>query len=74
MSEIDVEKERERLDKELSKITEDIEKINKKLINEKFIQKAPKKIILENRKRLLDAEDKKSKLDLAKSRLDIIDN
>ncbi|MFL2933763.1 MAG: valine--tRNA ligase [Thalassobaculaceae bacterium] len=74
VSEIDVEKERKRLDKELSKVTEDIEKITKKLTNEKFIQKAPKKIILENRKRLLDAEDKKSKLELAMSRLNIVDN
>ena len=74
VSEIDVEKERERLDRELKKIAEDIEKINKKLTNEKFIQKAPEKVILENRKRLLEAEDKKSKLELAKSRLNIIDN
>jgi valyl-tRNA synthetase len=74
VSEIDVEKERERLDRELRKIAEDIEKINKKLTNEKFIQKAPEKVVLENRKRLLDSENKKSKLELAKSRLDIIDN
>ena len=74
VSEIDAEKERERLDRELRKIAEDIEKINKKLTNEKFIQKAPEKVVLENRKRLLDSENKKSKLELAKSRLDIIDN
>tara|TARA_B100001057_G_scaffold41900_1_gene37526 strand:+ start:1140 stop:3791 length:2652 start_codon:yes stop_codon:yes gene_type:complete len=74
VSEIDVEKERGRLDRELKKTSEDIEKINKKLTNEKFIQKAPEQVILENRKRLLNAEDKKSKLELAKARLNAIES
>ena len=74
VSEIDVEKERVRLDRELKKVSEDIEKIDKKLTNEKFIQKAPEKVILENRKRLLNAEDKKSKLEMAMSRLNATDN
>ena len=74
VSEIDVEKERVRLDRELKKVSEDIEKINKKLTNEKFIQRAPETVILENRKRLLNAEDKKSKLEMAMSRLNAIDS
>ena len=72
VSEIDVDKERLRLDRELKKVSEDIEKVNKKLTNEKFIQRAPETVILENRKRLLNAEDKKSKLEMAMSRLNAI--
>ena len=74
VSEIDVEKERVRLERELKKVSEDIEKINKKLTNEKFIQRAPETVILENRKRLLNAEDKKSKLEMAMSRLNAMDS
>jgi valyl-tRNA synthetase len=74
VSEIDVEKEHVRLNRELKKVSEDIEKMNKKLANEKFIQKAPEEVISENRKRLLNAEDKKSKLELAKARLNTIDS
>ena len=74
VSEIDVEKERVRLEKELKKVSEDIENITKKLSNEKFLQKAPEKVILENRNRLSNAEDKKSKLTMAKSRLNTIDS
>ena len=74
VSEIDVEKERVRLERELKKVSEDIESISKKLANEKFLQKAPEKVILENRNRLSNAEDKKSKLRMAKSRLNTIDS
>ncbi|MDC0399583.1 valine--tRNA ligase [Alphaproteobacteria bacterium] len=74
VSEIDVEKERVRLEKELKKVSEDIESIRKKLSNQKFLQKAPEKVILENRNRLSNAEDKKSKLSMAKSRLDTVDS
>ena len=74
VSEIDVEKERVRLEKELKKVSEDIENITKKLSNEKFLQKAPEKVILVNRNRLSNAEDKKSKLRMAKSRLNTIDS
>jgi valyl-tRNA synthetase len=74
VSEIDVVKERVRLEKELKKVSEDIENITKKLSNEKFLQKAPEKVILENRNRLSNAEDKKSKLRMAKSRLNTIDS
>ncbi len=73
VSEIDVEKERVRLERELKKVSEDIESISKKLANEKFLQKAPEKVISENRNRLSNAEDKKSKLRMAKSRLNTID-
>ena len=74
VSEIDVEKERVRLERELKKVSEDIESISKKLANEKFLQKAPEKVISENRNRLSNAEDKKSKLRMAKSRLNTIDS
>jgi valyl-tRNA synthetase len=42
---IDLEQERKRLEKEIFRVTQLLEKINKKLSNEDFIKKAPKEII-----------------------------
>jgi len=42
---IDLEQERKRLDKEIQRINQLLEKINKKLSNEDFLRRAPKEII-----------------------------
>jgi len=42
---IDIDKEKERLEKEIEKISIDLKKVNGKLSNEKFISKAPEEII-----------------------------
>jgi valyl-tRNA synthetase len=42
---IDLEQERKRLEKEITRVTQLLEKINKKLSNEDFLRRAPKEII-----------------------------
>lgn len=48
---IDMDKERERLNKELDKWTKELDRVTKKLSNEKFVQKAPEKVINEERQK-----------------------
>ena len=48
---IDFDKEIERLEKELEHLTEELDRVNKKLANEKFVKKAPEKIVEEERKK-----------------------
>jgi valyl-tRNA synthetase len=69
--EIDLTKEKERINRDLKKASEDIEKFTKKISNEQFIKNAPERVILENKQRLADATYKKSKLEDAKSRLKV---
>ena len=60
---IDVDKERERLNKEAAKVRADIERSSGKLNNAGFVAKAPEKIIAEERKKLAAAEDMLGKLE-----------
>ena len=69
--EIDLTKEKERINRDLKKASEDIEKFTKKISNEQFIKNAPERVILENKQRLAEATYKKSKLEDAKSRLKV---
>ena len=69
--EIDLTKEKERINRDLKKALEDIEKFTKNISNEQFIKNAPERVILENKQRLADATYKKSKLEDAKSRLKV---
>ncbi|WLR44093.1 valine--tRNA ligase [Bacillus carboniphilus] len=56
---IDVEKELTRLEKELEKLTKEVERVQKKLSNQGFIQKAPKKVIEEEREKEKDYIEKR---------------
>ena len=49
---IDVDEERQRLQKELGKIEEDIAFVNRKLTNEKFVGRAPEHIVAKEREKL----------------------
>ena len=49
---VDIEKERERLEGELEKITEEIRRADSKLNNQGFISKAPKKLVDDERAKL----------------------
>ena len=49
---VDVDKELERLSKEESKLLSEIERIEKKLSNEGFVNKAPEKVIQEEKNKL----------------------
>ena len=67
---IDLDKERDRLKKEISKLEADIQQISKKLENEKFIANAPEEIIEEQKSRRTHSETVKQKLTQALEQLD----
>ncbi|MDY6968567.1 MAG: valine--tRNA ligase [Spirochaetota bacterium] len=48
---VNFEKERTRLEKEIIKVTSDLDRIEKKLSNKKFLEKAPKDIIMKEEKK-----------------------
>ena len=55
--------EKQRLDKELAKITQDIERIEKRLQNTDFLKRAPKNVIQETKERIQELQAKKAKLE-----------
>ncbi len=67
---IDLDKERERLKKEINKLSDDIKKIDQKLGNKKFIDNAPDEVVAEQRNRKSDAETVLSKLSQALKQLE----
>jgi valyl-tRNA synthetase len=69
---IDLDQERGRLEKEISKAAGEIGKLDKKLANKGFLEKAPDEVIVENRQRLADAQAQKSKLEEALTRISAV--
>ena len=67
---IDIDQERARLQKEIEKVSADIEKIEKKLSNENFLQKAPEEVVEEQKNRKAEAETMREKLNQALNQLD----
>jgi valyl-tRNA synthetase len=59
---IDVEAERIRLTKALDKAQAEIAKIERTLGNASFVDRAPKEVVEENRRRLAEYQDQASKL------------
>jgi valyl-tRNA synthetase len=66
---LDLAAEAARLNKEISAVTAEIEKIARKLDNPGFIAKAPDDVIVENRRRLEEENVKREGLNVALSRL-----
>jgi valyl-tRNA synthetase len=66
---VDAEKERARLNKEISAIQPEIAKLEKKLGNEQFVAKAPPEVVEEQRQRLAEATQARDKLLKALDRL-----
>jgi valyl-tRNA synthetase len=66
---IDLAAERARLEKEKGKAIVEIEKIEAKLGNEEFLNRAPEEVVEEQRERLEELEGRKSQLQEAISRL-----
>lgn len=66
---IDLDKERERLNKEIGKLTANIEKIDLKLADEKFVANAPAEIIAEQKARRADNEAMLNKFSTALKQL-----
>ncbi len=59
---VDIAQERERLKKEIEKVTANIEKINKMLNNPGFMAKAPEEVVAEQKETVRDAENTRDKL------------
>ena len=59
---IDVDAERVRLSKEMEKVQREIDGLDRKLSNASFIDRAPKEVVEENRRRLADYRDQAAKL------------
>ena len=68
---IDFDSEKVRISKDLIKIKEEMAKFESKLSNEKFLEKAPEKVIQETRNRLDEAKKKADKLDQVMEGLNI---
>ena len=66
---IDVAEEKARLEKEISRLADDIEKIDIKLANRQFLDKAPTEVVEKQKERRADAEQARAKLDAAHARL-----
>jgi valyl-tRNA synthetase len=66
---IDITQEKDRLAREIEKIGGEIGKLEKKLGNEKFVSRAPKDVVQENRERLAEFNLSRDKLNEALERL-----
>jgi len=66
---VDFAAERARLDKELKKIVDDIDRIDKKLGNDDFMARAPEEVVDEQRERREEAEERRGKIKEALERL-----
>jgi len=59
----DLKQEKRRLEKEIAKIGQDVERIEIRLQNKSFLERAPKEVIQEHRDRLKELQARKSKLE-----------
>jgi valyl-tRNA synthetase len=59
---VDVEKEKERVARELSKVEKDLAVLEKKLGNESFVARAPAEVVAKDRERFAELETARSKL------------
>jgi valyl-tRNA synthetase len=66
---IDIDQERQRLEKEIGRIDDEIGKLEKKLANENFVAKAPPEVVEEQRERRELAQARRGKLEEALDRL-----
>src|ERR1035437_4079580 len=62
---VDIDQERSRLKKEIDKVSQNIEKINRMLSNPGFLAKAPEEVVEEQKETMRDAENVKQKLKAA---------
>ena len=66
---IDIEKEKARIQKEIDKALSELERIEKKLSNENFLQKAREDVIIKEKSKRDEAEDLLKKLRISLSKL-----
>ncbi len=66
---VDTESERARLTKEMEKVQREVDKLLRQLSNASFIERAPREVVEENRRRLADYEGQSAKLSESLNRL-----
>jgi valyl-tRNA synthetase len=66
---IDLTAEKARLEKALSKVSDDVDKIERKLANEKFVANAKPEVVEAEREKLVDLTGQREKLAAAIERL-----
>ena len=66
---VDLAAERVRLEKELKKVADDIDRVDKKLGNADFMARAPEEVVDEQREKRAEAEDRRAKINEALERL-----
>jgi valyl-tRNA synthetase len=66
---IDHDAERARLSKELERVQKEIDILDRKLSNASFVERAPKEVVEENRRRIADYQDQAAKLKTGMERL-----
>jgi valyl-tRNA synthetase len=67
---VDKSAERERLDKEIAKVEEELRTVETKLSNKSFVDRAPKAVVEEHRQRRANFAEQVRKLKEARDRLD----
>ena len=70
ISETDKGAEGERLDKEIAKIESELQKVNAKLSDSSFVEKAPPKVVEEHQRRKADFSERLTQLQRAREALD----
>ena len=65
-----IDEERARLDKGIEKAERDVNALNKRLSNPRYVDNAPSHIVDETRKKLAEAEQRVSKLKTARQKLE----
>ena len=68
---LDLDKEKQRLEKEIANMDAEIGRVQKKLSNEKFVKKAPENVVQAERDKLTTYQEKKSKLEQSLKNLQI---
>ena len=66
---IDEQAERSRLNREMEKVRREMESLERKLSNASFVERAPKEVVEENRRRLEEYRNQATKLDEGLKRL-----
>jgi valyl-tRNA synthetase len=67
---VDLDAERQRLDKEIAKTDKEIDFVAKKLANPKFVERAPAEVVAKERERLAEERERRGKLAEALAALD----
>ncbi|MBF0715984.1 valine--tRNA ligase [Gemelliphila palaticanis] len=68
---IDIDKEKERLEKELSKLQQELDRVNKKLSNEKFVGSAPEVVVAKEKEKQAMYQEQ---YDTVKERIEALNN